>query len=154
MARTRRDRDDAGLRATIGRVIELHHGQVRISPHWVATEAMVLLDGERISPKLVYLGCHLQLRQIAREILRGKYAPDEEDDAWKQDELWPDLQQRYPAARSADKDDPEYILRDQMSEADVRYNVARLRGEAGAKLRHADALEAWWQGRPWRPAAA
>jgi hypothetical protein len=33
----------------------------------------------------------------------------------------------------------------QLTEADVRYNVARLRKEAEAKLKHADALEIWMQ---------
>ena len=113
---------------------------------------MLLLDGGRISPALVYLGCHLQLRQIAREMLRGKFEPDASADDDAQHELFPSLQKRYPAARSSN-DNPEYVLLEELTAIDVAYNVARLRGEARAKQRHADALEAWWRGRPTAAAA-
>ncbi len=148
MARSRKDREDAGLRGIIGRVIELRRDAPRISPNWIATESMVMLDGPRVSPPLVYLGCHLQIRQIARELLRGKYEPDDVGEDDTQHDLWPDLQRRYPTAKSQRSGDPEYVLLEELTATDVGYNVARLRGEAQAKLRHADALEAWWRGRP------
>jgi hypothetical protein len=109
---------------------------------------MLLLDGGRVSPALVYTGCHLQLRQIAREFLRGKYEPDGETEDDAQHELWPDLQRRYPTAKTARTPDPEYVLLEHLNDADVGYNLARLRSEAVAKLRHADALEAWWRSHP------
>lgn len=43
--------------------------------------------------------------------------------------------------------EPEYILRERMTDNDVAFNVARLRNEARAKLAHADALEAWGRNR-------
>jgi hypothetical protein len=142
MPRTRRDREEDGLRRVVSQVIEARGEAPRISPTWVATEAMLTLDGERSSPPLVHLGCHLHLRQLAREVLRGKYEPDADTDDDAQHELWPYLQKRYPTAKST-RDDPEYVLLEEMTEADVGYNVARLRAESHAKLRHADSLEAW-----------
>jgi len=37
----------------------------------------------------------------------------------------------------------KYVLRDDMTDEDVAYNVARLRKQADDLLRHADALRAW-----------
>ena len=38
---------------------------------------------------------------------------------------------------------PEYVLLDEMTDSDIWFNVGRLRKEGTAKLRHADALEAF-----------
>jgi len=136
------------LQELIYRIIELNYTQPRISPSWVATEAMAELDPikqvERGTP-LVWLGCHLQLRHIARQKLAKKYVAGGDDST--KDSLFPNLQWRYPTAHSADEDDPEYILRDLMSNEDVAYNVSRLRAEATAKQAHADALEQWGKAR-------
>jgi len=37
--------------------------------------------------------------------------------------------------------DPAYVKLENMSDADIRWNVERLRNEAKAALKHADALE-------------
>jgi hypothetical protein len=37
-----------------------------------------------------------------------------------------------------------YRLLENLTDADVTFNVKRLRSEASAKLKHADALGAWW----------
>jgi hypothetical protein len=70
----------------------------------------------------------------------------------EQAELFPQLQRRYPSSRAG-----EYILREQMTAADLSFNVGRLRKEGSAKSKHADALEAWWEIRnasePLSPAA-
>lgn len=106
---------------------------------------MIELDPEKTVERrhpLIWIGCHLELRQIARSLLRKRFEP-EDDGKDGCDELFPDLQWRYPAARSANEPEPSYILREMMSDTDVGYNVARLRAEAAAKNQHADALEAW-----------
>jgi hypothetical protein len=109
------------------------------------------------SKPLVYLAAHLQLRQIARQACRKQF-DDEEDDALDpvQQELFPGLQQRYPAAHS-DQEEPSYVLREAMGAKDVAANVKRLRREGRTKLGCADALEAWWETRkvnePVSPAA-
>lgn len=126
------------------RIVDTRRTAERISPSWVAGEALDELDPphfvERGHP-LIYLGCHLHLRQIARGVLGRRFGP--ESTAPDTDDLFPDLQWRYPEARSEDQPEPTYVLRELMSAADVAYNVARLRAEANAKNEHARALEAW-----------
>lgn len=118
-------------------------GAIKISPAWVATEAMHIIDPDRSGPELEYFGCHLELRQIAREALRGHYQPNGSAQGSAQHELFPDLQERYPKAGQADSEEPEYVLLEYMTNEDIAYNVTRLRREASAKQAHADALEAY-----------
>ena len=132
------------LTAIILKLIDERRTERRISPSWVATEAMVIIDPDRVSPQLVRLGCHLELRQIARSVLRTRFAEaDEDEEASKQHEMFPELQWRYPTSRSSHLEEPEYVRLEDMTDDDVSYNVARLRSEAMRKLAHADALEAW-----------
>jgi hypothetical protein len=138
--------EEKRLAMVIARVIALNGNAVSIKPALVATEAMRELDPRRIAPMLVYSGCHLQLRQIARGQLRNKYDPEKEKP--EEHDLFPDLQRRYPTARTDQTDDPEYVLLEHLSINDIEYNVARLRSEGHAKLAHADALEAYAAERP------
>ena len=129
------------LRELVARIIDIRRGQPRISPSWVATETMSDLDRSRDVERqypMIWQGCHLQLRQIARKLLAQRFETEEYETP-----LFKDLQWRYPTARSAAAEEPEYILRDLMSDEDIAYNVGRMRAEAMAKLEHADALEAW-----------
>lgn len=137
-------RDEQKLRLVLLGIYERRSDEIRISPSWLATEAMNNLDAEKRSPALVYEAAHLQLRQIARSICRRKVEEDSEET--EQHELFPNLQKRYPAVHTADAE-PEYVLLEHLTEEDVAFNVRRLRAEADAKLHHADALEAWWQDR-------
>jgi hypothetical protein len=112
MARSGRQADEK-LREIVARVIDTRRNTPRISPTWVANEAMFDLDRTREVERrfvLIWIGCNLELR-------------------------------------SEEFEEPEYVLRDIMSDGDVKYNVARLRAEASAKNQHADALEAWHRGR-------
>jgi hypothetical protein len=143
--------EERKLAEVVGRVIELRGAAVSISPSWVATEAMQQLDPEREAPSLVYAGCNLQLRQIARGILRKKYQPDDDDS--DEHDLFPGLQRRYPTARSARAAEPEYVLLEHLTHVDIGFNVGRLRSEAAAKLAHADALQAFGKER-FEPEAA
>ena len=136
-------REESRLVEIVARIIDVRRSQVRINPSWIATEALRELDPSRRSVELVCLGCHLQLRQIARAQCRKLFEDDEEDADIGQRELFTGLQWRYPAAHSKDKNEPEYVLREHMTDVDIGYNVARLRAEAEAKQKHADALEAW-----------
>jgi hypothetical protein len=130
-------------------VAEIIHDSMdtHISASWVANAVMKQLDPDRISPPDVYGGCNMHVRQIAREQLRKDHGTSPKDD------LFPYLQARYPTAHSEDLDEPEYVLRDSMTDDDVSYNVARLRSEAEAKLRHADALEDWGRTRSYKVSA-
>lgn len=137
----------------VARIIDEYRGEPRISPSWVATQAMAELDPDRSSVRLVYLGCHLELRQIARSVLRMRFEDedgrDDDDDPTRQHELFPELQWRYPTARSRDAE-PEYVRLEFLTDGDIQFNVERLRREGRSKLAHADALEAHGRGRKRR----
>jgi hypothetical protein len=100
--------------------------------------------------RLGYAGCHLQVRQMARGVLRRDFDPEERVAASVEgeDDLFPEtLQDRYPR-RGKHGEEPVYVLREQMTGNDVGYNVARMRRGGRALLKHADALEAWDHDRP------
>jgi hypothetical protein len=131
----------------VAKIIDQRRDAVRINPTWIATEALKILDPDRTSIPLVFLGCHLQLRQIARGICRSLFEPeDEQQDTVARDTLFPELQWRYPEPHRKDEE-PSYVLREEMSASVVSFNVERLRTEGMAKLRHADALAAWHRNR-------
>ncbi len=142
------------LTAVVAKIIETRRNEKRINPSWIATEALLEIDPDKVSVPLVYLGCHLELRQIARGLLRQHFENPSSpaDDEVAQHDLFPDLQRRYPSARSKEAAEPEYVLLDEMTDSDIWFNVGRLRKEGTAKLRHADALEAF--GRDKTAAAA
>jgi hypothetical protein len=137
--------EESQLTRIVAHIIDLRRGQPRINPMLIATAAMREIDPLNRSPDLARLGCHLQLRQIARGLCRKLFEPDRP--AVREPELFDGLQWRYPTMRSKGDTEPEYILRDLMSDDDIAYNVERLRSEAQAKLHHADALEAWGSAR-------
>jgi len=137
--------EERKLAEIIARIIHQRDGVVSISPNWVAAEAMKELDPEHTAPMLVHAGCNLHLRQIARAELRKNYEPDE--DKGQEHDLFPGLQRRYPTARSARAEEPEYVLLEHLTQIDIGFNVARLRSEARAKMKHADALKAYGDGR-------
>jgi hypothetical protein len=158
VAQSSRSGPESPLVEIVARIVDLRRDQGRISPSWVATEAMLQIDPEKVIQQrfpLAYLASHLELRQIARSVCRGLFEDDDDKSGdSRQHELFPDLQWRYPAAKSKDQEEPEYVLRELMEPEDVYYNVSRLRAEAETKLRHADALEAWAKkkfGRRFRP---
>lgn len=137
--------EEKELHQLLVKIYERRREEVRVSPSWLATEAMTELDPDRVSPTRVYMAAHLELRQLARGICRRIADPTEE--ATEQHEMFPGLQKRYPEARTANTDEPQYVLLEHLTEEDVRFNVKRLRNEASAKMAHADALEAWWESR-------
>jgi hypothetical protein len=142
------DKDAECLRNVVQKIIDGDKTEERIIPSWVATKAMENLDATELqqTKPLVYLAAHLQLRQIARHACRKQFEPDPDDHEAldpAQQELFPGLQFRYPAAHS-EKEEPSYVLRDAMTAKDVTFNVKRLRREGNTKLGRADALEAWW----------
>ena len=71
------------LSAIVAKIIETRRNEVRINPSWIATEALLEIDPDKVSLPLVYLGCHLELRQIARGLLRQHFEepPSPADDA-------------------------------------------------------------------------
>lgn len=141
-ARRKQERDEAKqLYELVGKIISDRNDQIDISPTWIATECMRKLHGMslRDDRPLIYIGCHLQLRQIARSICGKKWEND--DDSTEQHEMFPGLQKRYPICRIAGEE-PAYRRLEDMSSEDYDYNINRLRAEANEKQAHADRLEA------------
>lgn len=141
--------EEERLYAVVQRVIDGCSLVREVSPSWVATEVMSAIRFPRQLHELGYIGCHLEVRQIARHKLRRMHDPEERiRESLDQGELqFPDtLQDRYPR-RQQPGEEPRYILREWMEETDVTFNVERMRRAGRALLKHADALEAWHAGR-------
>lgn len=138
------------LSKTIADIVVRNKVQSRIKPTWVANEAMIILDPGRVSISSVYNGCLMHACQIARELLRKQFEKQPEETS--QHHLFPELQWRYPVEHTS-KSEPEYVLLEDMTDADIKYNVSRLRTEAETKLKHADALEEFGRKRQSREAS-
>lgn len=117
-----------------------------ISPSSVATE---MLTRFRDSDPTVTYHCFLDFKQIARGFLRRVFR--EKEEKMEQQALFGGLlQARYPAKRN---DDEVYARPDDLSDAEVLYNVKRLKNEARAKDDHAVALLGYLNQRKHRSAA-
>ena len=120
-------------------------GKKDISPIDIATEAMEAIPTTHKPGDLCYLAAHLEFRQLARQVLRrnaGDLENLEDDQGPAQQPLFEEFQERYPIFRPKGEE-PVYRLFEHLTDADIAYNVARLRAEGGAKLEHAKRLEAW-----------
>lgn len=138
--------EEKRLRELVLTVFDGREDAITVSPAWLATETMARLDPGRASDPTIYLAAHLQFRQVAREVLRGRFQPQAEPDEEAQHPLFPTLQQRYPLPHKRGEE-PVYKRLEDLTSGEVAFNVARLRREAAGKLKHADALEAWGLGR-------
>jgi len=115
-----------------------------IDPVKVADKAIKALADD-----LIRFGCLLELRQIAREILRrthlnghSKNAADEEVETQSsfQGDDFSLLQMRYPRAHKNGR--PQgYVLRDEMTEVDWEWNLVNLKSEGEVRLKHCRQLE-------------
>jgi hypothetical protein len=145
--------EEQELADIVERVINLYDSIKDVSPAWVATQAMTLIEFPRALHRLGYVGCHLELRQLARGKLRRRFDPTAAADDDDTRDLFPEtLQERYPKARKPG-DEPSYRKLDALTEEDVNYNVERMRLVAYALNKHADRLMTWWRARPGKAAA-
>lgn len=114
-----------------------------IFPEDLAIATFNEIDPDKDSPSLVKIAAILELKQLARAVCRKRQADGESED---EDASLFDgqLQERYPAMRGLSEDGSTegYVLRNHMTVEERRKNINRLRREARAKIRHADALEA------------
>jgi hypothetical protein len=133
-------KEEKELQQVLSVVFERRKNDIQISPAWLATETMHELDPENVSPRLVYVAAHLELRQLARALCRRTVEDSE------QHELFPHLQRRYPIAHESGAE-PVYKVLEHLTNADLIFNVRRLRAEASAKTAHSDALEAYRESR-------
>jgi hypothetical protein len=114
-----------------------YSADIPVSAESVSADAMRTLDPNDISPVLVQWACVLELRQLARAILRNEYENDPGQP--EQGQLFTRLQDRYPGFGDRDG---TYLPRAMMTPEDYAGNIDRLRREAKAKQAHADKLEA------------
>jgi hypothetical protein len=138
------------LYAETRRIIEARGNAPELSPAWIATHVMCAIEFKPTLHYLGYAGCHLQIRQMARQELRKKHDPNaklkDELDSGQEDFFSDTLQHRYPR-RTKEGEEPVYILRELMDDDDVEFNTTRMRRGAMGLLRHVDALLAWHVGR-------
>jgi len=136
------EREGEPLWEVIGTLYERYCGVPSLNPAWLATQGMSKIEFPPALHNLGYIGCHLQLRQIARAYCRRKFDPLHRV-AHAADDLFPDtLQERYPLRPKKRDEQPVYVLLDYLSADDRAYNVERMRLAGMALQRHADALEA------------
>lgn len=113
-----------------------------IEPDEVATRVIGVIDDQ-----MRYIAAHLEIRQLARAILRRSYDLDPETQATRRRQPslpnLPLVQDRYPKMPYGHG----YIKRDLMTKEDWRGNVDRLRGKGGKLIEHADQLEEWGRDR-------
>lgn len=113
-------------------------GATSISPSQLADAVYDSLDPEKVSPELVQFIAVLELRQLARAECGKQHHDAELDIEQQQSDLFEyRLQKRYPTPRNGED---VYTLLDDLSSDELEANELRLRHEADAKKRHADAL--------------
>lgn len=114
------------IRTEVARIIGLHKLRALVEPTKVADAALPL-----IKPHLKSIAATLYLRQITRSIL--SQTPTTKRVKHSGSGL---LHTRYPTIERGG-----YLPIEDLSESDIRWNVARLRKEGMARMSHADELE-------------
>ena len=112
---------------------------VPVSPALLASCAIKKLDPEGQSPVLVAWGCNLELRQMARGLLRREYDPEREAIDPLQVEMFDGLQDRYPAKRMGD-----YVYVERLSlSLDERIEIeTRMERHINSRIQHLDGFRA------------
>ena len=111
---------------------------VPISAASLALCAMKRIDPDDISLPLVAFGCNMELRQMAREMLRETYDPTAKDWSDTQGELFQGLQKMYPCKRQG-KD--VYVPRMQMTLAERERVLEMMTTHIKSRIKHRDALQ-------------
>jgi hypothetical protein len=134
-------KEGAELYRIIADIYEIRKYMPSVSPVSLAEEAMTRISFPRSLHDLGWIGCNLQLRQIARGFCRQKFDPlapggDGTD-------LFPEtLQERYPLQHAVGED-PTYVLLNYLPDPDLFWNVDRMTRDIGARIKHRDALRAY-----------
>ena len=124
------------LNRLIGYALNKYSSDMPVSAESLADVVIRKIDEDEKSPELVRFGCVLELRQMARALLRKEYRERLDDDSHPY--FFGGLQDLYPGSG---KRKGQYLPRSMMSVDDYKENAERLRKEGRAKLLHADELE-------------
>jgi len=142
----------------IRRIIDDARPDEVLRPSKIATEACARLNGASLLAsedegwQIMYCLAHEQCRHFAdHELERPDPKPKDENEQLTLN--YPLLLPRYPTAPRPDEEQG-LIAREQMSDADVAYNVRRLRKKSRTLATHADQLERWHAERRALPSAA
>jgi len=137
----------------ISREIENLGSAIVLSPTSVALAVQRSFSTESMEPHVQYTSLE-HIKHMARKALSGQFEESGEDNAAHQGDMFSgQLQDRYPVPRERGSD-PIYKLREHLSSSEAQWNVDTLRKAANARLRHADALDAWNANRGTEKAAA
>lgn len=109
-----------------------------LSPAVLAMMAMKRLDEGGVAPVLVAYSSNLNLRQMARNILRREFDPIEKAESG-QVEMFDKLQDRYPCERNGEL---VYVVRMQMRLEERRRVENRMRLAGVALIEHSDSMRA------------
>lgn len=109
-----------------------------VSPEVLAACAIKKLDPDQKAPPAIEWGCNLELREMSRKLLRRTYGPGRKEEDSPQNEMFENLQDRYPATRNGEC---VYVPRMNLTVDERLINVGRLMSEAEVKTQHANALQ-------------
>jgi hypothetical protein len=143
-------RDADALSDAVEEMIGINKASVSIAPDHIARGALDIIGFAYATHNAGWYGCYQHLLQLTRERLRGKFDPKARAQAFLdgQLEIFGDtLQDRYPRKRVRDAwtgawSEPEYVLRDRLSEEDRWANIDRLDQVARGSTKHSEALRA------------
>lgn len=113
-------------------------GEVEISPELLAHCAIKKLDPKGNAPQLVEWAANLELRQMARALLRKTYDSLAPKPDIGQEDMFEGLQEKYPCKR---RGEIVYVDRMRLSLDEREFNISRLKKEGQSKLEHASALQ-------------
>jgi len=115
---------------------------IALSPTSVALAVQRGFTSQSMEPHVQYTSLE-HIKHMARKALSGRFEESgDANDAHQGDMFSGQLQDRYPTPRERGCD-PVYKLRDHLSTSEAQWNVDTLRKAANARMRHADALDAW-----------
>ena len=124
------------LQDLLRKALSEYSADMPVSAETLAGVVIDEIDEKHSAPILVRWGCVLELRQLARPMLRREFEEETEN---KQPDLFGGLQDRYPGYG---EHKGMYMPRSMMTAEDYAGNIARLGREADAKQKHRDALQA------------
>lgn len=118
---------------------------IALSPTLLAVKTFDVFCDERPEIHIEWASIE-HFKALARKLLARQYEHDsDENEAYEDDMFSGELQDRYPVPRKKGED-PIYKQRFMLSVDEIDWNISQLRKSADARLRHADALQAFRDG--------
>lgn len=127
--------------SAIHEIVDAFGGVATILPSTIAQRLSDKYQATAADPHVQYASRE-HFKQMARQVLAGRYGHESDETEAHQGELFSGrLQSRYPTPRTKGSE-PAYKLREALTPDERAWNVATLRRSANTRLAHADALEA------------